>query len=131
MYNEKIEFCKKQGQQMGNHDHYDAIISLLSVSVTDDEDDENVQRILDKDLVKYIAIIIKNSSWVHDRYIPCLNLISNLANANSIAANLFMEMYVHSNLISNIKRSLNMYKKNQSLFDENSKETVEQYLLKY
>jgi len=58
-------------------------------------------------------------------------LISNLANANSIAANLFMEMYVHSNLISNIKRSLNMYKKNQSLFDENSKETVEQYLLKY
>jgi len=101
------------------------------VSVTDDEDDENVQRILDKDLVKYIAIIIKNSSWVHDRYIPCLNLISNLANANSIAANLFMEMYVHSNLISNIKRSLNMYKKNQSLFDENSKETVEQYLLKY
>lgn len=101
------------------------------MSVTDDEDDENVQRILDKDLVKYIAIIIKNSSWVHDRYIPCLNLISNLANANSIAANLFMEMYVHSNLISNIKRSLNMYKKNQSLFDENSKETVEQYLLKY
>jgi len=131
LYNEKIEFCKKQGQQMGNHDHFDAIIKLLSVSITDDEEDENVQRMLDKDLPKYFAIIIKNSSWVHDRYIPCLTLIANLSNASSIAANMFMDIYVHSNLINQIKKSLNIYKKHQSLFESNSKETVAQQMIKY
>jgi len=116
---------------MGNHDHYDAIISLLSVSITDEEEDENVKRILDKGLTKYITIIIKNSSWAHDRYIPCLNLISNLANASAVAANQFMDTYVHTNLINQIRKSLLIYKKHQSLFDETSKETVEQQLLKY
>ena len=76
-------------------------------------------------MTKYIAIIIKNSSWIHDRYIPCLNLISNLANSSAVAANMLMDMYVHSNLITQIKKSMNVYKKNKSLFDENSKETVE------
>jgi len=52
-------------------------------------------------------------------------LISNLANSSAVAANMLMDMYVHSNLITQIKKSMNVYKKNKSLFDENSKETVE------
>jgi len=30
-----------------NHPHYDAIIKLLAVSVTDEEDDENVEKLND------------------------------------------------------------------------------------
>ena len=84
---------------MGNHDHYDSIIQLLSVSVTEDPEDENVKKFLEKDLTKYIVLVIKNSSWFHDRYIPCLNLISSLSNASPLCADKFMDNYVQTNLI--------------------------------
>ena len=125
LYNEKIDFCKRQGTMMGNHDHFDAIIQLISVSVSEDKDDENVQRMLDSDIYKKITTIMKNSSWIHNRYIPCLLLITTLANASPKVADQFMDTYVHTNLINQIKKSLGIYKKNQSLFDESTKETME------
>lgn len=131
LYNEKIDFCKKQNTQMGDHDHYDAIIQLISVSVTDEEDDENVQRLLDQDLCKYITIIIKNSTWIHRRYLPCLNLITTLASANNNVADRFMDTYIQTNLLNHIRKSLNVYKKTQSLVDEHSKVSAEQQKLKY
>ena len=42
-----------------------------------------------------------------------------------------MDVFVHSNLISQIRKSLVIYKKYNSLFDPHSKETVEQQMLKY
>jgi hypothetical protein len=79
LYCEKIEFCRKQHTQMGNHDHFDAIIRLLAVSV---HDEDNVRKVIEKELPRYITIIIKSTSWGHDRYIPCLELIARLANAS-------------------------------------------------
>lgn len=39
-----------------NHtEHYDAVINLLKVSLTDEEEDENVQRVLDRDLIQFIV----------------------------------------------------------------------------
>ena len=128
LYCEKIEFCRKQHTQMGNHDHFDSIIQLLAVSV---HDEKNVQRVLEKELTRFITIIIKSTSWVHDRYIPCLHLIARLANASAPAAGAFMDVFVHSNLIGQIRKSLVIYKKYNSLFDPHTKETVEQQMLKY
>lgn len=134
-YCRALDACKSAGTLMGNHDHYDAVVSLLSISVTADENsaaaDENVEKVLDKDIIPYITQIIKASSRDHKRYIPCLTLIARLSNAESKAANLFMDSLVHTILIEQITRSLNIYKKNNSLFDESSQETVEQQMLKY
>ena len=47
LYCEKIEFYRKQHTQMGNHEHFDAIIQLLAVSV---HDEDNVQKVIDKEL---------------------------------------------------------------------------------
>ena len=122
-YCQKIDQCKAQRIMMGNDDHFDAIISLVSVSVKDNED--NVDKVLEKELTPYITKIIQNSNWEHDRYIPCLNLIARLSNSREELAELFMNSLVHKILLDQIKKSLKNYKKFNSLFDENSKETVE------
>ena len=88
-------------------------------------DEDNVRKVIEKELPRYITIIIKSSSWTHDRYIPCLNLIARLANASVDAAAIFMDVFVHTNLITQIRKSLIIYKKYNNLFDQQSKETVE------
>jgi len=78
--------------KMGNDDHYDAVLMLMSTAVHDDEGDEGVKRVLDsEDMCKKIAKIIIKSSWEHDRYIPCLNLIANLSNSDANAATEFVD----------------------------------------
>ena len=57
-------------------------------------DEDNVRKVIEKELPRYITIIIKSSSWTHDRYIPCLNLIARLANASVDAAAIFMDVFV-------------------------------------
>ena len=42
-----------------------------------------------------------------------------------------MDVFVHTNLITQIRKSLTIYKKYNSLFDQGSKETVEMQMLKY
>lgn len=129
MYREKIEFCKRQEYQMGNDDHYDIIISLISLSVKDNP--ENVQKFKQKDLHMPITVVIKNSSWIHDRYIPCLHLIARVSDADEEAATQFMEAFVHTNLLNQIKKSMTIIKKLDGLFEENSKETYQQQKVKY
>jgi hypothetical protein len=58
-------------------------------------------------------------------------LIARLANASKPAAVTFMSFFVHTNLITQIRKSLIIYKKYNSLFDQGSKETVEMQMLKY
>jgi len=70
-----------------NDKHFDSVIKLLAASVTDEEGDENVEKIKNNpDLMENIAKIIKHSNWQHNRYIPCLNLIAKLANSESECA---------------------------------------------
>lgn len=128
-YSKLVEVCKKQMVMMGNDEHYDSIIALLSNSVQGNP--TNVQKVLDKKLIPHITLVIQNSNWEHDRYIPCLKLIAALANAETEAANEFMDAVVQNNLIKRIDESLAIYKNNKTLFDENSQETVEQQMLKY
>lgn len=52
----------RKNENMPNNDHYDSIIKLLSVSVSDEKNNENAIRFVEKDLCKYIIKIIKNSS---------------------------------------------------------------------
>jgi len=87
MIDARIKKLKKRGTLLEDDPHFDAIIKLLSVSVTNEEGDENVEIVLEVGLIPYIVTIIQNSDWSHVRYIPCLNLIANLANSSSEAAN--------------------------------------------
>lgn len=84
------------------------MICLLSTSV-DHENEENVEKVLEKKLIPYINMIFQNSHGEHARYIPCLNLISRLANAKTEAANEFMEAAIHINLIQSISNSIQRY----------------------
>ena len=96
---------------------------MLAVSV---KCEENIQKVIDKELPRYITIIIKSTSWIHDRYIPCLTLIARLSNARPEAASCFMDVYVHTNLISQIRKSLLIYRKNNSLIENYNKEPIGQ-----
>lgn len=78
LYCEKLDYCRSIHTVMGNDDHYDAIICLVSASVKNNID--NVDKVEEKDLAPYITKIIQSSSWEHDRYIPCLELIAELTN---------------------------------------------------
>ena len=57
-----------------------------------------------------IANILKASSWEHDRYIPCLNLVANLSNSESEAAALFVDQALHDQLLREIGESMKTYK---------------------
>ena len=65
-----------------------------------------------------ITRIIKLSFWEYDRYIPCLNIIANVSNDSEKVATIFMDKLVHKILLSQIKKSMNLYKKNHSLKNE-------------
>lgn len=126
---EKLDEAKKRNIQLENDAHYDAIISLLAASVNENED--NMNKVLDKQMVPYITKIMKSSQWEHDRYIPSLKLIARLANGKIEAANLFVDNYVHTILLGQIKKSLTIYKKYNSLFEDNSPDSIEHQMLKY
>jgi len=144
LYCQRLESYRAQGTLMGNDDLFDAIISLIATSVKDDE--ENVSLITERyrsdraerdkgqeqnEFIANTIKVIKSSNWDHKRYIPCLKLIARLANVSQEAADIFVSSLVHTLLIEQITKSLNIYKKNNSLFDESSQETVEQQMLKY
>ena len=124
-----LEQCKIQKMVMGNDEHYDSIISLLSVSVQDN--DTNVELVKEKELLPLITQIIKQSTLENERYIPTLKLIACLANADYEIADYFVQNLVQNIVLSQIKKSMKIYKKLNSLFDENSKDTVEQQRRKY
>jgi len=44
------------------------------------------------------------------RYIPCLDMVAAMANAEEIAANEFMKANVHQDLLKEVGSSLNVYK---------------------
>lgn len=115
---------RSSGVFMGNHEHYDSIMNLIAVSIKDDDD--NIEMVIDQGMTKQICMIMSQSTWDHDRYIPCLDLIACLANSSTQAADDFMQNLMHQNLLNQIKKSITIYKKNNSLFDEHSKETVDQ-----
>jgi hypothetical protein len=121
---DNIEFMNKQNAMFGNHEHYDAIIKLISVSITEEEGDPHVAKLLHQQLYKQITIIIKNSTYQHDRYLPCLQLIQKLSKSSKEAADRFMEMFLHTNLIANVKRSLSLYRNYKSFNEHNEKLTM-------
>ena len=95
------------------------MIKLLSVSVTENPDDENVEIIVDSGtMLAQIATVFKHSQPHHERYIPCLNLIANISNANSTAANKFIERGADGLLLKQITQSLQVYKIEKRLFRE-------------
>ena len=87
-YTKKLDECKRMGVKMGNDEHYDAIIQLLAISVN--ENDTNVELVKEKELLPRITKIIQNSGPENDRYIPCLELIATLSNADSEIADHFI-----------------------------------------
>ena len=54
-----------------------------------------------------------------------MNLIARLSKGDGKAADLFMENFVHTILLTQIKKSMTVYKKHNSLSDEINKDTVE------
>jgi GGDEF domain-containing protein len=132
LYCEKLDFFKQMNDQMGNHDHYDAIIKLLAISVKDNP--ENVDLLIQKNLAVYITKIIKQTSWDHDRYIPCLKLVERLSREKPEAADLFVENHFHTVLLEKkIGRQLLQYKKGKSLYDDKNKgkESLERQMMKF
>lgn len=126
-YDKKVKDNRKQKLPMlGNDETYDAIIQLLADSVIDN--DENVELTKDTELIEPIVTILKNSSQDHDRYIPVLNLVACLANADKEIADEFIDNSVHTLIMTPIKKCMKIYDKNNyvSLFDENSKDTIGQ-----
>lgn len=114
---------------MENDPHYDSIICLLAVSVDNDRD--NVDLCLEKELTPFITQIVTESDWKDQRYIPVLELIAALANEEVQLADNFADDLVHVALLGNIAKDMKKYKKHQSLFDDSSTETEEQKMLKY
>jgi len=117
-----------RGTVRGNNPHYDAIINLLAASV---DIEENIDLFMEKELIPYITTIFKGSSWEHDRYIPCLKIIADMANAKPRAATIFMKELVHESLLDKIDKSLQIYKVHKSLFEENSAISVSQQMKMY
>jgi hypothetical protein len=58
---EKISACKKLAITYENNDHFDAIVALLASAVKDNE--SNVMKAIDKDLLQYISFILNESTW--------------------------------------------------------------------
>ena len=86
-------YCDKHlsstnGQNIKDHGHFDAIISLVSLSVNAHE---NVLAFLEKQLITYIIKIMNYSESIHKRYIPILDMIASLSNQSQEAADLFMK----------------------------------------
>ena len=63
---------------------------------------------------------------MHIRYIPCLTLIARLSNARPEAASSFMDVFVHNNLTTQIRKSLVVYRKNNTLIENYNKEPIDQ-----
>lgn len=131
---ERIQECGPENQHP-NHDHFDAVIKLLSISITDEEDDEGVERIDgNPKILPAIVTIFENSNWEHDRYIPILNVIAKCSNSNEDCADKFVEAKVHESLIGLIDEKLDVYfsddpdKSPHGLFTDDSVETVLQQL---
>lgn len=61
-----------------------------------------------------------------------LDLVASLANEDGELADFFIENNVHNSLLSQIKKSMKTYFKNNSLEDESNKtDSKEQVMLKY
>lgn len=88
-YCEQLELCHRKGEVMGDDDHYDSIIQLMASSVNDLD---NVQLVLDNQdsLLPNICILVAHTGERHARYIPILELISTLANAEVEIADIFL-----------------------------------------
>jgi hypothetical protein len=65
---------------------------------------------MDKSLNDEIVKILKFSDWTKIRYIPCLDMVAAMANAEEEAANEFMESHVHQELLKEVGSSMNIYK---------------------
>ena len=81
----------------GDDEHYDAIVSLVAVSV---RDPGCIDKIMDKSLNDEIVDILKASDWTKVRYIPCLDMVAAMANAEEEAANEFMKAGIQTGLLS-------------------------------
>ena len=77
-------------------------------------------------------MIIRQSSLENKRYIPILDLVASLSNEDGELADYFIENNVHNSLLSQIKKSMKIYFKNNSLEDESNKtDSKEEVNLKY
>ena len=63
---------------MGDDEHFDAIISLLSISL--DENKPNVELCQEAECEKLAVKILSQSIFENARYIPILETIARLAN---------------------------------------------------
>ena len=97
---------------------------MVAVSV---RDPACIEKVMEKSLNDEIVCILKYSDWTKVRYIPCLNMVAAMANAEEEAANEFMSAGVHESLLNEIEKSLITYNSMtpKSLFDENTKVTIE------
>jgi len=91
-YKKLIKKSAKTGLNVGNNQHYDEVIKLLSVSVTDDD---NIEQFQDQDLVPHIVLIALKTNSKHDRYIPVLEIIAGLSNAEEEVADTFIDENIH------------------------------------
>ena len=107
-YSEKLKNHNiKFGENFEDHEHYDAVVSLVQVSV---KDEKCIEKVMEKGLNDEIVLILKYSDWTKVRYIPCLDMVAAMANAEEEAANEFMKANVHQDLLKEIGKSLKTYK---------------------
>ena len=72
--------CHRQGEVMGDDDHYDSIIQLMAYSVQVEENVELLEDDNQEPVLNNITVLIAHAGEKHARYIPILELISTLAN---------------------------------------------------
>lgn len=84
-----------------------------------------------KDLISFIADILDETTWEQERYINCLRIVEYTCMQADTAASRYIDKSVHNNIMKNIRQSMHIYKKNNDLKDEDSKDTEDQIKAKY
>ena len=84
---------------------------------------KNVDKAVEKELVPIIADIVNESTWEKKRYINCLKIVEVISMNHGEAAGRFIDRNVHGNIVKNVNNSLSIYRKNNDLKDEDSKDT--------
>ena len=126
---DRINSCKRIATLYEDNAHFDAIMALMAVSLKNCK--KNVEKAIEKELIGMLADVLNESTWEQRRYIDSLRIVEYISLHSEKAASRFIEKQVHNNIMKNIRYSIHIYKKNNDLKDEDSKDTEELLKKKY
>lgn len=95
----------------------DAILALLTVSLRDDKD--NVECMIEMGLHLEVAEIFTKTPPTASRYLHLLQNLTEISKLSQQAAADFVDRFVHSELIQDVKLSFYQYKKSYDFKTDN------------